>query len=158
MAQHNKQFNRYPLPYNLIKRNSRFDQVLGRTKDAYTTEQRKKRWEKLLSFSKANRQYWLDASKCTGCKNLNTPEAWCTLMDMPCTVNPILTYQLGTKSMACKGEGYELDPSFKPGHRACRDESNQYHGIKLWGIKLLSFFINLKLKANRHFRNIINRK
>lgn len=97
----------YPIPFDEISKYNSFEQVLGRKPEDFTENERKRRWNKQMSFSKSVREYWSDTTECIGCIHLNEKEAWCKLQGLPCCVNPILTFRQGMIGMACMGTGRE---------------------------------------------------
>lgn len=81
-----------------------FPQILGAKKESYSTAERRRRWNKAMSLvSRDIQKYWSDVSACTGCVYLE--KAWCRLHDLPCTVNPTMTFRHGMAGMACCGVG-----------------------------------------------------
>jgi hypothetical protein len=69
---------------------------------------RRERWEswKQLAIADGGQkavEYWSDASECNGCTNKNGD--WCKLMQLPCSVNPILTFRDNMIGLACMGAG-----------------------------------------------------
>lgn len=98
---------KYPIQFDEISKYNSFEQILGKRPEDYTESERKKRWNKQMSFSNSVRKYWSDTSECIGCIHLNEKEAWCNLQGLPCCVNPITTYQMGMLGMACMGVGRE---------------------------------------------------
>ncbi len=95
----------YPLPYKDLCLYSSFGQILGKSQKDYTFEQRKKRWDKVMSLDKEMKEVWEDNQECIGCEHLNG--VWCSLIGLPCTVNPTLTFKQGVLGMACQGVGFE---------------------------------------------------
>ncbi|MDR0431061.1 MAG: hypothetical protein LBH58_11350, partial [Tannerellaceae bacterium] len=67
-------------------------------------EEKKKRWNKVMSMDKSMARRWNDSSECRGCFHLEK-DSWCNYNDLPCTVNPILTFRMGMTGMACYGLG-----------------------------------------------------
>ncbi|MDR1562277.1 MAG: hypothetical protein LBS54_04210 [Dysgonamonadaceae bacterium] len=94
---------KYPVEFDELCQYNSFEQILGRKDDEYTPDERKRRWNKVMSFNKGMKQIWADCSGCYGCLHLNEKEAWCNCVDFPCTVNPILSFRYGMIGMACMG-------------------------------------------------------
>lgn len=102
--------DKYPISYEEICLYSSFEQVLGKTNN-YTPEERYRRWKKAMSFSAKMNKYWSDTTDCDGCAYLDKKATWCLFSELPCTVNPILTFRYGMIGMACMGLGRaELEP------------------------------------------------
>jgi hypothetical protein len=96
-----------------IKYNASFEFILGKKREDYSEEERIKRWNIWKSAAKKSRknyllETWLDQSDCEKCVHLDKVEAWCKLMGLPCTVNPILSFREGIVGLACMGAGKEL--------------------------------------------------
>ena len=102
--------NIYPIELDDITKYNSFEQILGRSPNDYTADERKLRWYKAMSFSEDVRKYWSDISACQGCIYLSVKESWCNLQGLPCTVNPILTFQNGDLGMACMGASRTIEP------------------------------------------------
>ncbi|HBL74279.1 MAG: hypothetical protein A2W90_18165 [Bacteroidetes bacterium GWF2_42_66] len=98
----------YPLPFDQISKLSSFEQVLGKTSEEYSEQERKLRWQKVLSFDREVKRIWSDTSECIGCVHLSG--SWCNMQGLPCCVNPILSFNHGMIGMACMGLGYEEMP------------------------------------------------
>ena len=98
----------YPVPYKELTLYHSFEQILGKSGKDYTEEQRKFRWKKVMTLgSKSTKDFWTDTSGCYGCVHLDAKQSWCNLQGLPCTTNPILSFQYGTLGMACMGAGYQ---------------------------------------------------
>lgn len=73
---------------------------------------RRDRWAQWLRIARSRKyshdaaEMWTDHEACVGCKHLRG-RAWCTLQNLPCTVNPYLSFRTGMIGMACMGGGYE---------------------------------------------------
>jgi hypothetical protein len=102
-----KHRERYPIPFEEISKYDSFEQVLGKKPEDYTEDERKRRWNKQMSFSKSVRELWSDTTECNGCIHLDKKGSWCNLQGLPCCVNPILTFRQGMIGMACMGTGKE---------------------------------------------------
>lgn len=96
----------YPLPTNKLCLYSSFEQILGKNVNDYTSKERKKRWEKVMKLNNEMAERWSNTEICNGCKHLSI-DAWCNLFELPCTVNPIISFKNGIVGMACMGFGYE---------------------------------------------------
>jgi hypothetical protein len=94
---------KYPISFDEICLYSSFEQILGRKKDDYSTEEKRRRWSKIMSLDKKTKKYWNNDSRCVGCVYLK--KAWCEYSDLPCTVGPILSFRYGVSGMACGGIG-----------------------------------------------------
>ena len=98
----------YPVEYEDIGRFHSFEQILGKKPYHYSENERKERWFKVMKLSsKYEREWWTDTSGCHGCGHLDANQSWCNLQGLPCTVNPITSYQAGMLGMACMGLGYQ---------------------------------------------------
>jgi hypothetical protein len=92
---------------------SSFEEILGKTAEEYPEEVRKQRWEEWKACARKKKDgqdtidSWSDQTACVGCIHLNKEQSWCNAMGLPCTVNPILSFQMGMVGMACMGTGYE---------------------------------------------------
>lgn len=98
---------KYPIPFDEICLYNSFRQILGKNPEDFAEEERKTRWNKIMSLNKPMAKYWSDTSQCEGCIHLNEKEAWCNYQGLPCTYNPILTPSTGMIGMACMGTGRE---------------------------------------------------
>lgn len=96
----------YPLPVNKLCLYSSFEQILGKNDTEYTTEERKRRWNKVMKLNNDMEEHWNNTEACYGCKHLMT-DAWCNMCELPCTVNPITSFKHGVTGMACMGFCYE---------------------------------------------------
>jgi hypothetical protein len=96
---------KYPVAFDELCLHSSFEQILGGEKDDYSPVERKRRWDKVMSFNKRVKQRWADTEMCVGCIHLDEKEAWCGLQELPCTVNPVLSFRCGETGMACCGAG-----------------------------------------------------
>lgn len=89
----------------------RWTDLFGKTKNDMSTETKKERWQQWLTMADKENEtdlikYWTASPKtCQDCKN-NT-DNWCSFADLPCTVNPILTFNHAIKGLACQGIGFE---------------------------------------------------
>lgn len=96
---------KYPVSFDELCRHSSFEQVFGRNRNEYTSEEKKRRWDRIISLSNNyTKRYWNDDKACMGCFHLK--DFWCKLEDMPCMVCPILSFVYGVSGMACGGGGY----------------------------------------------------
>lgn len=83
-------------------------QILGNKRGDMTDSTRRERWEQWKKIAVKNGaadfvEYWGDTLECLGCAHLDND--WCNLSQLPCTVNPILTYRNNIMGMACMGFG-----------------------------------------------------
>lgn len=91
---------------------SSFEEILGIDATVYTEDIRKERWDQWKAAAiKARKKHvvesWMDVTACHGCIHLDKQNAWCNLMGLPCTVNPILSFRMGMTGMACMGLHHE---------------------------------------------------
>ena len=95
-------------------------ELFGDSLSEFTGVERRERWEKWKELcrqgdpKRADRIIagWEDVSACCEggqCKHLDLNGARCKEMDLPCTINPILTIRGGMMGMACMGLGYQVD-------------------------------------------------
>ena len=95
-----------------------FTDLLGHPK-WMTERERRARWARWLRLARAKPKsrdaasYWQDKSACLDCRH-RRGAAWCSSMELPCTVNPYLTMKHGMIGMACAGAGYERKPGLPP--------------------------------------------
>lgn len=86
-----------------------FEDLLGSKASEMPEPQRIARWEEWKSIAgrrdKHCLEVWTDTSECQGCKHLRGD--WCSLMGLPATVNPILSFREAMPGFACMGFGYE---------------------------------------------------
>jgi hypothetical protein len=89
----------------MITLESSWPEIIGDKEPA----KRMENWRAWLALSDDDaREYWNDDSACAGCVHLKkNPFAWCSLVGLPATVNPLLTIKHGTIGMACAGAAYE---------------------------------------------------
>lgn len=94
---------------------TRWHDLLGDSDADMTETQRRDRWAGWLRLAKHHdadtARYWASADGCRSddgarCCHLKG-RAWCGLMALPCTVNPVLTMRHGMIGMACMGAGFE---------------------------------------------------
>lgn len=95
---------------------SSFEEILGETSKVYSQQERKERWQqwKDLAISNGEKELvedWIQTEACKNCIHLNQKQAWCNLQELPCTVNPILSFQDGIIGMACMGAGFQEYPT-----------------------------------------------
>lgn len=93
-----------------MRYNSSFEEILGKTGKDYPETERIDRWNLWKkSAIKSKKKYliaiWTDKSDCEDCIHLDVGNAWCKLIGLPCTVNPIITFKEGVVGMACMGLG-----------------------------------------------------
>lgn len=97
--------------------------LLGKNKNDMPDNIRRERWdiwkEKVLMNGDFDiLEYWTNNEPCGHCRHLSGD--WCTLMEIPVTVNPILTMREGIIGMACMGTYKE-----EPGQRELEFENNE---------------------------------
>lgn len=83
-------------------------QILGNSRLDMSDLTRRKRWEEWKKIAKEHDaedfvDYWSDNTACTGC--IHQDKDWCKYSQLPCTVNPVLTYRHNIMGMACMGLG-----------------------------------------------------
>ena len=93
-----------------VELHSDWSQILGDKRNEMPENIRRDRWEqwKTLAHNDGSAEaveYWTDTSECHDCKYRDID--WCQLQGLPCTVNPILTFNEGLIGMACMGLGKE---------------------------------------------------
>lgn len=91
--------------------------LLGKDENEFTPEARRARWEEWKALCRAGTtkdqqvvDWWTSHEGCFDdgdgdCRHRDGD--WCCLMQLPASVNPRLTYNLGMIGMACMGAGYE---------------------------------------------------
>lgn len=94
-----------------VKLTSRWLEILGNNRSEMPDETRRQRWEEWKALclkaedGEAVVKTWTDCSEtCTGC--MHKDKDWCRLQQLPCTVNPILTFDSNMIGMACMGAGF----------------------------------------------------
>lgn len=98
------------MPHRITLKSS-FAEILGRKDDVFPESVRRSRWARWLRLARRRKQskvtadVWIKSHECAGC--IHRRGAWCTLMGLPCTVNPILSFSNGIPGMACMGAGRE---------------------------------------------------
>lgn len=95
-----------------IKISSSFEEILGKSVETYSDEERRERWKQWQNIALEIGDpdcvsLWLDSFECQGCIHLDEQESWCRLQGLPCTVNPVLSFRNGIPGMACMGAGKE---------------------------------------------------
>ncbi|MEO9884024.1 MAG: hypothetical protein ABJG33_00160 [Balneola sp.] len=90
-----------------------WEEILGKSRKDMPDVQRRERWNDWKNEAQANDaqdfiDFWTDNQECIGCKHMDND--WCKLSELPCTVNPILTYRNNIMGMACAGLGREAEP------------------------------------------------
>lgn len=82
----------------------RWHELFGEGKGEISAGKRRARWEEWKSIAPAEAvEYWTDGSACRDCVHKNAD--WCSIVELPCTVNPVLTFRHGMIGMACCGTG-----------------------------------------------------
>jgi hypothetical protein len=98
------------LKSQIISFKSSFKEILGENSETFTEDQRKSRWEqwKNIAIAEGGKELveaWTNSEACEGCIHLK--DKWCESQGLPCTVNPILSFNDGVIGMACMGSGKE---------------------------------------------------
>jgi hypothetical protein len=92
----------------------RWHELFGETPADIDPDLRRKRWEEWKALGKKSDaqgrkmvKVWSKGhdETCTNCAHKD--KDWCTSFGLPCTVNPVLTYQHNMVGMACGGGGFE---------------------------------------------------
>jgi len=88
----------------MITLESRWEEIFGTGNDI-KNRNNWEAWKKIArkAGEKELVAFWSDPDACIGCKHLD--KDWCTLQELPCTVNPYLTLKHGMLGMACMGMG-----------------------------------------------------
>lgn len=92
-----------------VRLTSRWHEIFGEKCDIIPKVVRRERWEKWKQLSiKSNRKknvdWWSKKSlsdNCLKCKHRDLD--WCCEIGLPCSVNPITTFQMNDIGMACSG-------------------------------------------------------
>lgn len=85
----------------------RWEKLFSKSMSDKVRRARWSEWQKLAieNGNHENVDYWNDSGEtCYGC--IYNDNAWCSLQSLPCTVNPVLTFQHNLVGMACMGVGY----------------------------------------------------
>lgn len=87
--------------------------LFGDKDTAMTEQQRRDRWAAWLTLARKDGQggdqYWCSSEGCDDqgrCTHLRG-RAWCSLAELPCSINPYLTFRYSMIGMACMGAGYQ---------------------------------------------------
>lgn len=93
-----------------VELTSRWHEILGCRREDMSDKTRRERWEtwKKMAINDGGQyivDYWTDTTSCQNCKHID--KDWCKLMQLPCTVNPILTFGENIIGMACMGGSKE---------------------------------------------------
>ncbi|KAB8151767.1 hypothetical protein EZY14_016365 [Kordia sp. TARA_039_SRF] len=96
-----------------VQLDNSWEQILGKNRGDMTDSQRRDRWNDWKKIAKSENldewiDFWTDSQECVGCKHHDND--WCQLCQLPCTVNPVLTYKHNMMGMACAGLGRESEP------------------------------------------------
>lgn len=103
---------KFPLPFDEITFYSSFEQLLGKTPQDYTAEERFDRWSKNMGLLRENDcedayDFWGTISgsneTCFGCTHRDEARNWCLWSELPPNYNPVIK-NIG---MACMGLGYD---------------------------------------------------
>lgn len=97
---------------NPVTLHSRWIEIFGEKQADMPDDIRRQRWEEWKALcakqpdGKEVLETWTSAEEaCLGCKHREGD--WCSHQQLPCTVNPILTFSMNMKGMACMGTNYE---------------------------------------------------
>lgn len=94
-----------------VKLEMSFEDLLGNkcsNMPSYVRRERWGEWKRIAGLRKKSRDClaaWTDTEGCDGCVHLDGD--WCAMQQLPCTVNPILSFREGLIGMACMGAGYK---------------------------------------------------
>lgn len=96
-----------------VQLTSRWHDIFGEKSDDIPDAIRRERWEQWKQISieagkKDSVDWWsgeMSIDGCLECQHRDTD--WCNLAGLPCTVNPITTFQYGDIGMACMGTGFK---------------------------------------------------
>lgn len=89
-----------------------FEDLFGKNKEDIASCDKKFRWIewKKIVIKKLNKEeakavfkFWMPADTCRNC--VYREGEWCVVEDLPCSVNPILSFRLGIPGLACRGLG-----------------------------------------------------
>lgn len=99
--------------YSPVKLEDSWVQIFGNNSCDISNSQRRERWEEWKKIALENGandfvEYWTDSAECEGCVHLDAD--WCNISQLPCTVNPVLTYRHNMIGMACMGFGRTEKP------------------------------------------------
>lgn len=90
----------------------RWHELFGEKQADMPDATRRERWEqwKVICAQQPDGkefiEHWTGCDEaCLGCKHREGD--WCGYQQLPCTVNPILTFWYNQKGIACMGAGYE---------------------------------------------------
>lgn len=97
-----------------VKLRTSWYDLLGTDCHTYAPAERRARWEKWKKMAhdagdSEMVEYWSDADGCQGC--IHADGDWCSAMELPCSINPLLTMKHGMIGMACGGAGHEQNDS-----------------------------------------------
>lgn len=95
-----------------VKLKTSWYELLGDTGNTFPAKERRQRWETWKGLARENGdddvvEYWSDASGCQGC--IHADGDWCTAVQLPCAINPLLTMRHGMIGMACAGTGHSAN-------------------------------------------------
>lgn len=86
-----------------------FEDLLGKRAASMPANERRARWATWLRLAclageREIASEWLNNAECVGC--IHRRGHWCAAVNLPCAVNPLLSYRLGCTGMACAGAGF----------------------------------------------------
>jgi len=85
---------------------SPFEQIFGVSKKM-SANSRRHRWAQWLKLAREKNKeaakMWIGVSDCCDTCDQRRGKCWCKLQELPCTVNPVLSFKFGMVGMACCG-------------------------------------------------------
>ena len=107
-------FESGPLPS--VRLTPSFEELLGKTQKDMPGNIRRSRWNKWLEMARMAdpeiAEWWLTTDGCVEngrCIYLDGDDCWCKQMELPASVNPILSFRTGLLGMACMGMGHTTE-------------------------------------------------
>lgn len=99
---------------NPVKRKTSWAELLGEKREDMPDKERRSRWEhwKKLAIKAGDQEmvdYWTKDNAeetCSGC--VHRDGDWCKSEGLPCSINPVLTFQYSIAGMACMGAGKQV--------------------------------------------------
>lgn len=80
----------------------RWPELFGEQPSDMDARIRRERWEEWKRLGSENVEMWSTPDgPCLNCPYRDND--WCTAISLPCTINPILTFQFGMLGLACGG-------------------------------------------------------
>lgn len=96
-----------------VKRHISWIELFGERRGDMADDVRRSRWEewkKLCNDAGETDivEQWTEPSMAENCSScVHCDKDWCNASGLPCTVNPILTFQFSMLGMACMGTGHK---------------------------------------------------